>query len=850
MTFPAQLISYYTSQQSQTVAFNRFNTSTNVGVGTTFFTVPEGVTLLSAVCIGGGGGGSGAAGAGDLRGSAGGGGGGLRWSVFTVQPGDILQISVGYGGLAGAASSTATGNGGDGNTSSIEMYQRGSTLVEEPIINAIGGLGGKKSTTDNGSGTAGVGGTGNVYTFTPVGVGTFRTILSGGGSGGAGGASTTFGCGGGGAAGYTGNGGNGGSSATIGVGDPTGAAANSGGGGGGGGRTALGFGGGGVGAFGFDGTTAGIAGTNGTSGGGGGSFFNDPGYPINASLIADVESITTTLNYPPGLIQNDFLLLLSGTDSTTDGFGSGITQLAVPTGFTTISISTNGVYNLSSSNPTILEIIPSNITSNPTRDLNFASSFKYVPEGGLSGTLTGLSTSSIHNLIALRYIPGDSSSPASLIWANESGDPGTNAGGATLMPNPPSVGPIPSGAVSIALGFLANTTLSPNGNTAGANTTTINSVSGGISGINGQGVGLVASYKNVSTGTTATFDPDPFLTGTSAHSRAYTIQINRSGVSTVGYVTSYTASTPSASITIPAGSLNNNDLLIYACAYDSPDAPNSPTDTSVLTWTDLTGPSVPNAGNDSDSGNVFAGSTTDNRGTGGLGFRISYSTFTGTTGISTTISGLTGGSNTTPAAHMIIILRNATMVTSGNPLVPNYAVWDNGTDTIYGPPNPSPITTNSNGAMVLAIGMVDNIAISNVTDIQAPYGQASTVGIDTAYSMLAKQSYGVQNNGAIIMSAIRIGLGESTSEDPTPFIGGGGNVWASQTIVIGGPGSAQLNGGNLTAGLYGGGGGSRVETTAGSGMAGADGAVRLIWGTGRSYPSLNQGVVPVIDWVP
>lgn len=823
MTFPAHLLSYYTTQQSQTVAFNRFNTDVGIGVGTTQFTVPEGVTLMSAVCIGAGGGGSGTASGGDARGSAAGGGGGVSWSVFSVQPGDILSIQVGYGGLGGAASNT--GNGSAGGTSNIELFKRGATQPEQPILQAIGGGGGQKATGDGGTGIAGVGGTGYATNS-----GFSYVVLSGFSTGGSGGASAGPGCGGGGAAGYRGNGGNGGSSATVGTGDPTGAAANSGGGGGGGGRTTLGFGGGGVGAFGYDGTTAGIAGTNGNAGGGGGSFFNDPGYPINASLIADVESTTTTLAYPSGLIENDFLLLLSGTDSTADGFGSGITELAVPTGFTTISISTNGAYNRSSSDPTT-EIIPSNIAAaDATRDLNFASSYRYVPAGGLSGNLTGLSASSIHNLIALRYIPN----PSSIIWANESGDPGTNVGGATLMPNPPSIGPISKGSVSIALGFLANTVLNPSNNTAGANTTTINSVSGGIGGINGQGVGLVASYAQPSGTGPITFNPDPFLTGTSAHSRAYSIEITRVNTATqVTLVGSAVTSTPDVwnnvdlTLNLPAG-VQNNDLLIYVSAWDNPATPNTPNLTGV-TFT-----------------NIQSGNSTDGRGTGGLGFRIDYGVWN--TGDGTQLTALEGGSSgqagtNTPASHMIIVLRNAQYGS-------NFTVWDNGANTFYGPPDPPSISNVDSGAMVLAIGMIDNIAISNVTDILPPFGQSPSVGIPTTYEMLAKQSYGVQNNGAIIMSAIRIGMGESTSEDPTPFRGGGGNVWASETIIIGGPGSAQLNGGDLTAGLYGGGGGSRAETSSGSGMSGADGAVRLIWGSGRAYPSTNQGVVPVIDWIP
>ena len=52
---------------------------TNTGVYS--FVVPDGVTQLSAVCVGGGGG---AAGTGSSRGGGGGGGGGLAYGTFTV----------------------------------------------------------------------------------------------------------------------------------------------------------------------------------------------------------------------------------------------------------------------------------------------------------------------------------------------------------------------------------------------------------------------------------------------------------------------------------------------------------------------------------------------------------------------------------------------------------------------------------------------------------------------------------------------------------------------------------------------------------------------------------------------
>jgi hypothetical protein len=171
------------------------------GVSSTFtsngtFTVPAGVTKISAVLIGGGGAGGGGGGVG---GGQGGGGGGLRYvNDFAVTAGQVFSVIVGTGGAGGA------GNGGNGGDSQIVG-----------IATAYGGRGG------------------STYSATVIGIGGTGTDIStniGGGAGGAGGKPTlTFGAGGGGTAGYVGNGGAGG-------GDSADGADGSGGGAGGGSR--------------------------------------------------------------------------------------------------------------------------------------------------------------------------------------------------------------------------------------------------------------------------------------------------------------------------------------------------------------------------------------------------------------------------------------------------------------------------------------------------------------------------------------------------------------------------------------------------------------------------------------
>jgi len=204
------------------------------------FTVPAGVTQVSAVVIGGGGGGGNSSGSffGQSSG-AGGGAGGLSYGTFSVTPGETLTVNVGSGG----------GVGSSGGSSSI--VRSATTLLQ--------GSGGTGGGTNNTNGTGG---------------GSSGTERDGGGDGGAGGdgSSALFanapdgGGAGGGAGGYSGNGGAGG-------GDGGSGSGGSGGSGGGGGAGSTnddgGGGGGGVGLLGEG--SNGSAGSSGSPGNGGGA---------------------------------------------------------------------------------------------------------------------------------------------------------------------------------------------------------------------------------------------------------------------------------------------------------------------------------------------------------------------------------------------------------------------------------------------------------------------------------------------------------------------------------------------------------------------------------------------------
>jgi hypothetical protein len=870
MTFPAHLLSFITSQQSQTETFNTFNTTPSGGVGTTTFTVPAGVTMMSAVCIGGGGGGSGSAN--DNFGSAAGGGGGVRWSVFSVEPGDVLDIQVGYGGVAGAA--TNTGNGGNGSTSSITLRTRNGVPVFDLIMQGFGGNGGQRAAAAGGSGVAGAGGGGSINAAV-------THYLSGGGTGGSGGATATngIGCGGGGAAGYgnvpntyTANGGNGGSGSGTGVGDPTAAATDSGGGGGGGGRNTLGFGGGGTGGYGFSGTGQGAAGVNGSAGGQGGSYFNDPGLGLSASKIGETISTASNINIHPDVTDGDFLLLLSGSDK--DG---GLTQIPVPVGFTTLSRSVDGVYNSLTRNGSVIsgnavQTIPDNQTDGTeSKDLNFATSYTYYTTA-LGSQITGLSNNAIHNLIVLRFIP----TGADIVTATYSGDPSINNPTATSMPNPPNVTGIAAGSVGIILGYLSNTTLNPANQIAPSGYTIIGSAGQGTP---PQASGVMAAY--IQGGTSGTpVNPAPFLTGTSGHSRAYTIQINRASagtpVSFVGFQTG-TSITGSGSLDLTGrvtGGLQANDLIVLACATDSPTTPDNFNTPRLGTTAGVDEFSIIDQGREID---------TRQGGGAGLGYQVSARVYQ--SGDSAQIQNLQGGSAATPISYIAMVFRGAaTNVTDGvfsnwqtapangygsldegvigqdpgngvivREIRPHFDVNSrNDADSgqpigtlAVGPPDPPSLTLNANNPLVLTIGMIDDTKIANIN--YDPVTQTGNLLAPSPYNLIAANSYGVQNNGVIVMVGYRDGL--TGSEDPGAFVGDGANVWVAQTVVIGGPGS-DTGGTDSAAGQYGGGGGSRAENSNGIGMPGAGGAVRLIWGTARQYPSANQGNAFTVDWTP
>lgn len=161
--------------------------------GSGSFTVPAGVnTIFVSGCAGGGGGGAGATNSGgqsSLVGGGGGGGGGAGQSVikqaYSVNPGDVIPITIGAGGIGGPGASAGSGNNGN---------PGGNTQIGSLITLTGGGAGGAglsvNANSPGGGGAGGSAGTG----YPRGGDGTDGNYAGTGGSG----ASSPFGGGGGG----------------------------------------------------------------------------------------------------------------------------------------------------------------------------------------------------------------------------------------------------------------------------------------------------------------------------------------------------------------------------------------------------------------------------------------------------------------------------------------------------------------------------------------------------------------------------------------------------------------------------------------------------------------------------
>lgn len=119
----------------------------------TTWTVPAGVTTISAVCIGGGGGGGATSQGGTYAG--GGGGGGLSWANnIAVTPGETLYIQAGRYGQPYSVMSDPPGDLGSGGVGGNSLIYRNTGSIVY-VLDANGGVGGRQ---DGGVALGGAGG--------------------------------------------------------------------------------------------------------------------------------------------------------------------------------------------------------------------------------------------------------------------------------------------------------------------------------------------------------------------------------------------------------------------------------------------------------------------------------------------------------------------------------------------------------------------------------------------------------------------------------------------------------------------------------------------------------------------
>jgi hypothetical protein len=125
-------------------------------VGTNLWTVPRGVTSVTATVIGGGGGGGGGC---ELNphvsGGGGGGSGGINTQTITVTPGQTISYTVGGGGEGISAVRTSTGGGGTGTAGSASAFGSITATGGQPATNSSSNHFDLGGTAGSPSGTAG-----------------------------------------------------------------------------------------------------------------------------------------------------------------------------------------------------------------------------------------------------------------------------------------------------------------------------------------------------------------------------------------------------------------------------------------------------------------------------------------------------------------------------------------------------------------------------------------------------------------------------------------------------------------------------------------------------------------------
>ncbi len=124
------------------------------------FTVPDGVTSIAVMAIGGGGaGGAGGFVGADMKAGGGGGGAEISQTLLTVTPGDVLTADIAQGGVQASLDQNTgvAGNGGDGATTTLK------DASNNVLISAVGGKGGESGTNGGYGGDSGNSNPANIH---------------------------------------------------------------------------------------------------------------------------------------------------------------------------------------------------------------------------------------------------------------------------------------------------------------------------------------------------------------------------------------------------------------------------------------------------------------------------------------------------------------------------------------------------------------------------------------------------------------------------------------------------------------------------------------------------------------
>jgi hypothetical protein len=180
------------------------------------------------------------------------------------------------------------------------------------------------------------------------------------------------------------------------------------------------------------------------------------------------------------------------------------------------------------------------------------------------------------------------------------------------------------------------------------------------------------------------------------------------------------------SITLPTGLLQNDIVIICSMSDDN---------TQALPSTYTNG---------------------QNGSTNSVNYRWSYKRMGATP--DTTATGLTSGS-----IHIAIVFRNVNTTTVLDVSSPTIA-----TNT-SGMPNSPSITTSTSGAMVVAIGFLDDDLV--------------TAGAPTNFTLARSATYGGAGAGGTVMAAYRL-KSPAGAEDPGVFNGSGTDSWVGATLAL------------------------------------------------------------------